>query len=193
MTEFPDHSIMVKRDAFDPSGLIEEIEKHREPWRPGTYGADTVVREGMRKCTMFPVSLMNSVPEIAEHDKRLFRAFNDAINEYNEHFPFLNAIIDEGYVVLKYEPSGFITLHADKSGDGSRVVSGLLYLNSDFKGGEVIFPKQKVTIKPERGMLVLFPCTYAYPHQVTEITEGLRYCVVTWFKGEVLDVAKQKG
>jgi 2-oxoglutarate-Fe(II)-dependent oxygenase superfamily protein len=190
MTEFPDPSIMVKHDAFDPSGLIEEIEKHREPWRPGTYGADTKVREGMRKCTMFPISLLGTIPEVATFDKKLFAVFGAAIKEYQYHFPFLNAIIDEGYVALKYEPGGFIKLHADKSGDGSRIVSGTLYLNNDFKEGNLVFPKQKVTIRPEKGMLVLFPCSFAYPHEVTEVTEGIRYCIVTWFKGEVLDAVQ---
>lgn len=53
--------------------------------------------------------------------------------------------------------------------------SSIIYLNNDYSGGELWFPKQDYKTKPEPGTLILFPATCMYPHDVAEITDGYRY------------------
>jgi predicted 2-oxoglutarate/Fe(II)-dependent dioxygenase YbiX len=53
----------------------------------------------------------------------------------------------------------------------------LIYLNDDFEGGELVFPLQNITIKPEKGMMVIFPTSYMYPHAVSPVFSGKRYSV----------------
>lgn len=57
----------------------------------------------------------------------------------------------------------------------------LLYLNDDYEGGELCFPRQGITIRPEKGMVVMFPSNFQYPHQAFEVRKGVKYVVVSWF------------
>ena len=94
---------------------------------------------------------------------------------------------DEGYSFLIYEEGGYYNLHHDASPgvdhpSSNRKVSGILYLNDDFKGGETYFPRQKVKVKPRKGGLLLFPSGYTHPHQAMTVSDGEKYVVTTWFK-----------
>lgn len=53
----------------------------------------------------------------------------------------------------------------------------LVYMNDDFEGGELVFPLQEMTIKPKKGMMVIFPTSYLYPHAVSPVFLGERYVV----------------
>jgi hypothetical protein len=62
--------------------------------------------------------------------------------------------------------------------------SALLYLSdygSDFTGGDIIFPKQEITIFPKKGMLVFFRGDLEHPHEVSVITGGSRYAMIMFF------------
>lgn len=83
-----------------------------------------------------------------------------------------------------YSPGVGLKMHSDDHATGSdgklikvdsqRGITAILYLNSDFKGGEIHFPKQRATIKPEAGMVLIFPSNKNFPHQVNPITSGHR-------------------
>ena len=68
------------------------------------------------------------------------------------------------------------------STDVSRQVSCVCYLNDDYQGGELEFPNFKVKIKPEQGMLILFPSSFPYLHIAHPITQGIKYTLVTWLR-----------
>jgi predicted 2-oxoglutarate/Fe(II)-dependent dioxygenase YbiX len=61
-------------------------------------------------------------------------------------------------------------------------LSGLIYMNDDYKGGGLHFPLQDLTIQPKQGMLVFFPSFHTHLHASLEIKEGTKYAIVTWFK-----------
>lgn len=54
-------------------------------------------------------------------------------------------------------------------------LAGLFYLNDDYEGGELYFPKQGIQFKPKKGAAYFFPGDLQYIHGVTEITSGIRY------------------
>lgn len=60
-----------------------------------------------------------------------------------------------------------------------RDYSALIYLNSDFSGGELHLPG-RFEIKPEEGLLVGFPSTQDFPHEVYPVTDGVRYSLPVW-------------
>lgn len=62
-----------------------------------------------------------------------------------------------------------------------RLVSGVLYLNDNYEGGETFFPKQECVIKPKTGKLILFPSDLEYPHGVTEVKSSERFTMPIWF------------
>ena len=58
----------------------------------------------------------------------------------------------------------------------------ILYLNGDFQGGELWFPKyDDYKIKPTAGKLVFFTGGSKDMHGVTKITDGKRYTLTGWF------------
>ena len=84
--------------------------------------------------------------------------------------------------IRKWYPGEYQDLHAD--GETSSGWPGynyivdygsIIYLNEEYEGGELFFPKYDLCIKPNPGTLVFFPSTNMYAHGVTEITDGARY------------------
>jgi predicted 2-oxoglutarate/Fe(II)-dependent dioxygenase YbiX len=96
-------------------------------------------------------------------------------------------MIHEGYNLLKYSGGQEYKAHYDGSTGTGRTVSAILYLNSDFEGGEVEFVNFNLKIKPEPGMLLLFPSNYAYRHIAHPVTSGTKYAAVTWIKDRVIN------
>jgi prolyl 4-hydroxylase len=184
---FVDHSIIVWRKAFDPTQALSVIQSLPEPyWTASTY--EDAVKDDVRKCDNFYLSLMvgkETEGPLKAVDQTMLATFCKVIEEYKKSATFLKIDGDEGFIVLRYKEGNFIDEHADRA-TARRILSGLIYLNDDFEGGELIFPRQNLTIKPEAGMVVMFPASFAYPHRVTTVFKGTRYSVVSWFYGEVL-------
>lgn len=111
----------------------------------------------------------------------LVKTFVYYINEYGKSYPQLKVSGAETLIVIKYEKGDSYGQHID-SFDGKRVISGILFLNGDIKGGEEVFPHQKLEIQPGNGRLALFPSTYTHIHQTNEVLEGTCYVVKAWFK-----------
>lgn len=68
---------------------------------------------------------------------------------------------------------------------GSRVYSGVLYLNDNYKGGETYFTNKNIDVKPQQGKLVLFPADVEYSHGVRPVVTqngNCRHTMPIWFK-----------
>lgn len=59
--------------------------------------------------------------------------------------------------------------------------SGLLYLDSDCKGGDLSFPLQDFKIKPKPGTFIFFEGNEDTPHEVTEVISGSRHNLISFF------------
>ncbi len=94
--------------------------------------------------------------------------------------------------ILHYPVGGQFTSHADSevydmaSGKYHRVadrdLSMLLYLNSDFEGGDLLFDLFHYRYHPTAGDLVVFPSDHRYTHHARKVTAGERLAVVSWAK-----------
>lgn len=98
------------------------------------------------------------------------------IHKYNINEP----IYHEPYNALKYRVGEGYKEHYDGGTELGRAVSAVIYLNDDYEGGEIEFPNFKVKLKPEKGMLILFPSNFAYRHIAHPVTKGTKYSLVTW-------------
>ena len=92
----------------------------------------------------------------------------------------IEGLWQEGYSLLRYGEGQEYKSHYDGTSDTKRVVSAICYLNNDFEGGEIEFTNFGIKIKPEPGMLVLFPSNFAYRHVAHPVTSGTKYALVTW-------------
>lgn len=92
----------------------------------------------------------------------------------------IGAMYHENYNVLRYRTGQEYKPHCDGGTISGRAISAICYLNDDYKGGEIEFPNFEIKIKPEPGMLILFPSNYAYSHIAHPVTEGTKYALVAW-------------
>ncbi len=73
--------------------------------------------------------------------------------------------------------------HWDNSTDDLVAYAAVLYLNDDYNGGELFFPKFDYDIVPEPGSLVIFPSGELYEHGVRPVKEGpVRYVIPVFIK-----------
>lgn len=85
----------------------------------------------------------------------------------------------EAFNFVKYEGAGtHFKIHADHGPTYVTTVSIVVYLNDDYVGGELWFPRFNLTLKPELGDIVVFPSTYIYEHASQDMLSGTKYSVV---------------
>jgi Leucine-rich repeat (LRR) protein len=89
------------------------------------------------------------------------------------------------FSIRKYNSLADMGQHVDAEDPTDKahpVVSGVLYLNDNYEGGEIYFPEQDIKIKPEAGSLVMFPSYRPYFHHPLPVTSGSKYMVpFFWF------------
>lgn len=93
-------------------------------------------------------------------------------------------IYAETFQLVRWLPGCEQLPHADgENEDGTkhqyswRTHASLVYLNDDYEGGSIYFPKQALEIKPVPRTLVFFPGTTEYLHGVRKVTDGVRYTI----------------
>ena len=103
----------------------------------------------------------------------------------NEHKIFNNYFsvkYFENFEILKYDKDHKFTCHKDHGSDHPRTLSFVFILNDDYEGGDLIFHLKNKSLQVPRkpNQLIVFPSNGCFPHEVTPITKGTRYSVVTW-------------
>jgi hypothetical protein len=86
------------------------------------------------------------------------------------------------YGILKYGQGQKFINHIDDHKDYHRRISTVYYMNDNYSGGEIVFPRFGIRYKPKANELLIFPSTYVYNHSVLPVTEGIRYAVVSWLR-----------
>lgn len=189
---YPDESvgagIEVYRNVWpDPEGTISLIEEECQntesgiDWaKAGVFGQDnnqnyrTNYDLGITFCAKQGNVVCQSV------HNQMYTLLMAAIDPYKKHYGLEEDLWHEGYNILKYSTGQEYKKHYDGQTLTGRTVSAIIYLNDDFEGGEVEFVNFNVKIKPEPGMLILFPSNYPYSHIAHPVTSGTKYALVTW-------------
>lgn len=85
----------------------------------------------------------------------------------------------ESFNFIKYSENQHFKEHSDHGYSYVCVLSSVGYLNDNYEGGELFFPKFNLTVKPEAGDLYLFPSNFIYSHQALPVKSGTKYSIVT--------------
>ncbi len=96
-----------------------------------------------------------------------------------------DTLYHETYNLLKYRENEEYKVHYDGGTGQPRTISCICYLNDDYEGGELEFPNFDIKIKPQAGMLILFPSSYPYKHVAHPVISGTKYNLVTWIRDEL--------
>lgn len=109
----------------------------------------------------------------------LYDSMNEAVKDYCILYPMEPLEYWESINLVKYFPENHFQTHADDGASYKSVVSLVGYLNDDYSGGEIAFPTYNITIKPEKGDLIVFPSNYMFMHRAMPVEKGIKYSVVT--------------
>jgi hypothetical protein len=114
-------------------------------------------------------------------NKIFFKYFDPIEKDYKDFYKIFPEWHDV-YGIMKYSVGEEFINHMDDSTEHHRQVSVVYYLNDNYIGGEINFPRFNITIKPKANQMILFPSSYVYNHFVSPIIEGEKYAVVSWLR-----------
>lgn len=116
--------------------------------------------------------------------KYIYGVIISAIRVASRHYAYANNLElgkQPPLSISKYSEGQFMGPHTDEK-TGAHL-SGVLYLNDNYSGGELAFPNQGFSIKPEAGSMIIFPSTQPYVHDPKPAKGAERYiCPVFWYK-----------
>jgi PKHD-type hydroxylase len=166
--------------AFTPEECqaIIAIGESRMPTKATVVGEN----DGIRECD---ISWLYSVDDL----EWAFRRVTDIITSLNDQFFKFDLFgLHEGFQFTKYTaPGEHYGAHVDRIVNGTvRKLSFTLQLSdpADYDGGELqLMNSKKPTIASrEQGYVMVFP-SYTL-HEVTPVTRGTRYSLVSWVTGK---------
>lgn len=179
-------NILSKDDCSDIINTLEENLSGSGPysWQGAmvTEGHEEILEA--RDCLDFKIG-HNCLGNVNSYNEDLYRIHQksfDGIYPCVEDYGHYWGVVMRYYEVfnfVKYEGTGkHFAVHADHGPAYVTTVSAVAYLNDDYEGGELIFPRFDLKIKPEPGDLVVFPSTFIYEHSSEPIISGNKYSIV---------------
>jgi predicted 2-oxoglutarate/Fe(II)-dependent dioxygenase YbiX len=125
------------------------------------------------------------IPELIEQKSpKVFSIMQQYVNDvqHEVEYKFGRKLESTKPGIRKWNPGENQDVHADGETAGgwpgyNYIVDygSIIYLNDDYEGGEIFFPKYNIHMKPKAGTLIFFPSTNMYAHGVTEVISGVRY------------------
>jgi hypothetical protein len=153
-------------------------------WRGAHVTTSKEVDLEARNAKDFKFSSTGLGPRNKENEKlydmheEVFQAVRTCVDDYGAYWG-VGMKSYEAFNFVKYEGAGtHFKVHADHGPTYVCTVSVVVYLNDDYEGGEIVFPRFNLTHKPQAGDIIVFPSTYVYEHSSEDIVSGTKYAVV---------------
>lgn len=153
-------------------------------WNGALVTESTEVISEVRNCLDFKISTVNLGPRnginspLYDIHEETFQAVKLATEDYGSYWG-VGIRFFESFNYVKYDgPGTRFKIHADHGPSYIATTSAVVYLNDDYEGGDIYFPRFNLKIKPQAGDIVVFPSTYVYEHSSEDIISGTKYCVV---------------
>jgi hypothetical protein len=153
-------------------------------WNGALVTESTEVISEVRNCVDFKISTKNLGPRnsanaaLYDMHEATFQALRQATEDYGRTWG-VGILFFESFNYVKYDgPGTRFKIHADHGPSYISTTSVVAYVNDDYEGGEIYFPRFDVKIKPQAGDIVVFPSTYVYEHSSEDIVSGTKYSVV---------------
>lgn len=110
--------------------------------------------------------------------EQIFQKLQMCMNDYGAYWG-VGIRFYEAFNFVKYEGAGtHFRVHADHGPTYVATISAVIYLNDNYEGGELWFPRFNIDLKPKQGDIVIFPSTFIYEHASKEMISGTKYSVV---------------
>ncbi len=111
---------------------------------------------------------------------------DEIINSFIDNLEVWNYTLIQdfnAFILNKYEVGDHFKGHYDgaQMNNKRNDFSMTLFLNDDYKGGELVVEGQ--TIKPKKGYAVIYPSNLL--HEVKPVLEGTRYAAIGWIRSAI--------
>lgn len=121
--------------------------------------------------------LLRMYPDILETISNVQSRLSDNISDF-----YNVKLAKPDRSIVRWFSGSFQFPHADNTHYPNYHIGSIIYLNSNYEGGELFFPQHEITLKPVSGQAFAFPGDSYYLHGVKEITDGVRYTIPTFWK-----------
>jgi hypothetical protein len=117
--------------------------------------------------------------ELIDLHEEIYKKLKYCIDDYAKYWG-INVVYYEAFNFVKYDGSGtHFNIHADHGPAYNCTVSAVIYINDDYIGGDLKFPRlDNLVYKPSVGDIAVFPSNYIYEHASLPMESGTKYCVV---------------
>lgn len=162
--------------------MIRRFEANSEQRYSGRIGQRAHTRHDIKRSTDLRISGREDWKDI---DDVLKKSLTSGLSCIATLHPFFqaNRFHDIGYNLQRTMPDEFYHWHVDGGpGDfAKRQLVAIWYLNDcDGPGGETDFYFQNVSVRPEAGLLLLFPPFWTHLHRGRMLKSGIKYIATTW-------------
>lgn len=145
--------------------------------------------------TLVKLDIKDSTDCILDSDTDLTSEYinylQEAVNSYILKYPFSNEAnpwtVLENINVQHYMPptGGFHKFHCERGTSEypitNRHLVFMTYLNTVNDGGETEFYHQKIKVKPEKGLTLIWPADWTFTHRGLPSATEEKYIVTGWF------------
>jgi hypothetical protein len=174
----------------DATRYIDTLEANlstgaRYKWSEAQVTNSAVPVKKARDCVDFKYKQENLGPrdetnsELIDLHEEIYQKLKYCIDDYARYWG-INVVYYEAFNFVKYEGSGtHFNIHADHGPAYNCTVSAVIYINDDYEGGDIKFPRlDNLVYKPKVGDIAVFPSNYIYEHASLPMVSGTKYCVV---------------
>jgi len=141
----------------------------------------------IKKSTDLNLLFNNPIKEIQNYNKELLKC----TQEYIKTYPALKDNLSkwgilESYNIQKYKKNeAYFGWHTERSKSngkfGKRLLAFMTYLNDVKEGGQTEWFHQKLKIKPETGLTVIWPADWMFLHRGIVAKKEEKFIVTGWF------------
>jgi hypothetical protein len=154
-------------------------------WSEAQVTNSTTPIKKARYCVDFKYKQENLGPrdefnsDLIDLHEEIYQKLKLCVDDY-AHYWGINVVYYEAFNFVKYEGEGtHFNIHADHGPAYNCTVSAVIYINDDYEGGEIKFPRlDNFVHTPKVGDIAIFPSNYIYEHASLPMKSGTKYCVV---------------
>ena len=193
VVENPALGINVYRNTFskeDSERYIKTLESNlggtkKYKWSEAQVTNSTTPIKKARDCVDFKYKQENlglrdeHNSELIDLHEEIYQKLKFCVDDYAQYWG-INVTYYEAFNFVKYEGEGkHFNIHADHGPAYNTTVSAVIYINDDYEGGEIKFPRlDNYVLTPKVGDIAIFPSNYIYEHASLPMKSGTKYCVV---------------
>jgi hypothetical protein len=154
-------------------------------WSEAQVTNSTTPIKKARDCVDFKFKQENLGPrnetnaELIDLHEEMYQKLKYCIDDYAKYWG-ISVVYYEAFNFVKYDGEGtHFNIHADHGPAYNCTVSAVIYINDDYEGGDIHFPRlDNLVYKPKVGDIAVFPSNYIYEHASLPMVSGTKYCVV---------------